>query len=39
MSEEKRIEKLYSRRDVLKTAGKAAAGVAVATVIPAFLSS
>lgn len=39
MSEEKRNEKLYSRRDVLKTAGKAAAGVAVATVIPSFLTS
>lgn len=39
MSEEKRTEKLYSRRDVLKTAGKAAAGVAVVTVIPSFLTS
>lgn len=37
--EETRNEKLYSRRDVLKTAGKAAAGVAVATVIPSFLTS
>lgn len=38
MSEVKNNEKVYSRRDVLKTAGKAAAGVAVATVIPSFLT-
>lgn len=39
MSEVKKNEKVYSRRDVLKTAGKAAAGVAVVTVIPSFLTA
>lgn len=39
MSEEKRTEKVYSRREVLKTAGKAAVGVAAVTVLPSFLTS
>lgn len=38
MSEVKKNEKVYSRRDVLVTAGKAAAGVAVVTAIPSFLT-
>ena len=38
MSEVKKNEKIYSRRDVLKNAGKAAAGVAVVSVIPSFLT-
>lgn len=37
-SEEKQSEKVYSRRDMLKTAGMAAAGVAVVTVIPSFIT-
>lgn len=37
-SEEMQNEKVYSRRDMLKTAGMAAAGVAVVTVIPSFIT-
>lgn len=38
MSEAKQSEKFYSRREVIKTAGKAAAGVAMVSVIPSFIT-
>ncbi|MFH5835151.1 C-GCAxxG-C-C family (seleno)protein [Proteiniclasticum sp. C24MP] len=36
--EVKMSEKVYSRRDMLKTAGKAAAGVAAVAVLPSFIT-
>lgn len=39
MSEVKEQDKVYSRREVLKNAGKAAVGVAAAAVLPSFLTS
>lgn len=39
MSEVKQQEKVYSRREVLKNAGKAAVGVAAVAVLPSFLTS
>ena len=36
--EVKMNEKVYSRRDMLKTAGKAAAGVAAVAVLPSFIT-
>ncbi|MDD2447506.1 MAG: C-GCAxxG-C-C family protein [Tissierellia bacterium] len=38
MSETKQHEKYYTRREVLKTASKAAAGVAMVSVIPTFIT-
>ena len=38
MEEKKMMEKTYSRKDVLKTAGKAAAGIAILSTVPSFLT-
>lgn len=38
MEEKKMMEKTYSRKDVLKTAGKATAGIAILSTVPSFLT-